>query len=543
MIPYKDLGLFDIVGLTDTMFCDNPDKVGTDVTTVSESVTTTAQLSASDSATVTEVVSHLSKTLGDTVTVTDAVASLQPRSITDGITVTEILAPARELWGSVTFVGAGSLSAAVRVETILVSRIPRTSRRIWFTFEKLDFTPDFSPGMGVLKSNWTYVEDVSEYFVRNEGEISMDVDRDMKFMVSLRLRQAEETVLNPLGDWIRPIWHSEEGYTQVERALGIFYVSFPTREYSDRETIWSLECKDPSVLLIEAAFTEPYVVAAGADPIATAIGIVREVGLVQFNVEPNSTGKTLTYPMAWDIGTPKFQVVSELLGSLNYYPPWFDAVGNFTSKRRLSLSATAPMVRYQTGEASVVVNDTISIETDTSGFANEIVIINSNPDAPEPIWARVVNDDPSSPTSTVSMERTITRVLQASFILDNEEARELAYNQLEAAASVYLTGGLSTRLDANRAGKVHEVYELLIQRNGTALIEGNWWARGWTMPLRPGGKMQHTIGKIQELNLTPYTLTATIHMVESIDVNDVIRAFPPRVTDAIEVTDAVVRSS
>lgn len=371
-------------------------------------------------------------------------------------------------------------------------RVERAHRMLWFTFERLTFSN------GV----WLFDRDVSQYFVRNEGEITMDVGRDVKFTAMFRLRHND--VINPVGDWIRPVLHFEESrYYSGQKNLGIFYLSFPTREHTPRQTHWDIECKDPTLLLLEAAVTEPYSVDAGSDPIAKAVEVAQSVGLALFNVEPNAWGtngaaKVLTFPMTWDAGTSKFQVVSELLGSLNYYPPWFDSVGYMTSMRRKPLKQRSATAVYETNRLGLILNEPVEIETDTDRFANQIIVICSNPDLPAPFSVTETNDDPEDPISTVNLGRTISKVLEVSYLIDEEEAVAFAKWQLEEASNIYLGGSLSTRLDLDRAGRVHEVYSLnLYREEGNPLVNGNWWCLGWSMELRPGGIMMHDIGKVQ----------------------------------------------
>jgi hypothetical protein len=208
----------------------------------------------------------------------------------------------------------------------------------------------------------------------------------------------------------------------------------------------------------------------------------------------------LLYPAAWDAGTSKLQIIRELLGAINFYEPWFDTTGNFTTMHQFSLQSRTPTATYQTCTDGVILSEPVNIETDTDRFANEIIVICTNPDLPAPIYWRETNENINDPISVPNLGRTISKVYEMSILRDLQEAQTRAKILLSEASNIYLRGGLSTRVDPQRAGKIHEVYALQIYRDpAEPYVDGDWWCTDWEMELKPGGRMTHTVGKVQSV--------------------------------------------
>jgi hypothetical protein len=118
-------------------------------------------------------------------------------------------------------------------------------------------------------------------------------------------------------------------------------------------------------------------------------------------------------------------------------------------------------------------------------------------DEPVPLYAEYTNTNPDSPTSTVSLGRTICKVIEVQNLQTQALADERALLECEQSASVYRKAKLPTALDPAR--RIHEVYELDIERDGEELLTGKWWCRGWEMNLVVGGVMTHELACVEAI--------------------------------------------
>jgi hypothetical protein len=128
---------------------------------------------------------------------------------------------------------------------------------------------------------------------------------------------------------------------------------------------------------------------------------------------------------------------------------------------------------------------------------NWLETVTNNPDPvtqPEKVKTRIEaiarNDDPASPTSTVSLGMEIVRVEKPNGIETQAQAEEQARNLLQASLSRYRKITLSTVPDPRRS--LYELYALDVRRRNTVLVDGTWLAEGWELPFGPGS-MRHTL--------------------------------------------------
>mgnify|MGYP001194473650 FL=1 len=103
------------------------------------------------------------------------------------------------------------------------------------------------------------------------------------------------------------------------------------------------------------------------------------------------------------------------------------------------------------------------------------------------------NADPDSPISTVTLGRTITKVIQSD-AADQTTLDAIAENYLRDEAGLYRRATLLTSIDPRR--EAHEVYELTV--DGVYAAE-RWWARNWRVQLSIGAQHQHTLGKVERV--------------------------------------------
>lgn len=112
------------------------------------------------------------------------------------------------------------------------------------------------------------------------------------------------------------------------------------------------------------------------------------------------------------------------------------------------------------------------------------------------IVAIAVNDDPASPTSTVSLGRRVVRTDYDAQIETQAQADERAAMLLQESLTRYRKITLKTFPDPRRG--IGEIYGLDIRRDdGGIVAAGQWRCSGWDLPFGgAGGVMSHTVYRI-----------------------------------------------
>ena len=340
-----------------------------------------------------------------------------------------------------------------------------------------------------------YVDDVTPAILACTIDLNNDRDvlRTARFTVDASAKDSnnETIVLNTLSDHIAVFMDLLVDFTWTERVqIGLFALSAPKRRITPVIELWDVAASDVSVHLVEATTTAPYTVASGQNYITGTNGvksIIDAYGLK--NVLPN-TSSTLPADITWPPGTPWLQVVNDLLHGVNMYSVWFDTEGNALSRTRDDLSDRTPDVTYTSDEFIMA---PFEDEQDTTRFANQIVAVVNDPNRAI-LYSTKTNSDPDNPISTVTLGRTITKVLHPNTIADQTTLNNYALTELQQSAAVYKRSTIQTPIDPRRGA--HEVYSLVI--DGVAESE-TWWARNWTFECKVGGTMKHTLGRVHKL--------------------------------------------
>jgi hypothetical protein len=299
--------------------------------------------------------------------------------------------------------------------------------------------------------------------------------------------------IDPLADHIAVIMELlVDGSYELDIPMGLFALNVPAKAYRPQaDETWEVEANDLTMHLLEATTTTAYRVASGANYI-TGTNAVKAIfdsfGLA--HAFPATT-RTLPVDMTWPPGTPWATVVNDLLHGAGMYSHWFDASGVGRSQLLDDLSRRAADVEYS-GDDFVLIP--IREEAETTRLANQVIVVVDDPNR-APLSSVATNDDPDSPVSTVTLGRTITKVIQADAAADQATLDERAQRELQESASLYRRATLLTSIDPRREGR--EVYELTVE--GVYEAE-KWWVRNWAVELKPAAQMRHTLGRVERVS-------------------------------------------
>ena len=314
-------------------------------------------------------------------------------------------------------------------------------------------------------------------------QIRMDDASSIKMSFSGAFLDPGDSV-NWLTDEIRP----EIIVDGVAHSLGIYLPA----------TVQEIENETSRSVLVEAydrswrvrdTYTESQMTIQGGTGYILAIEKLRTAcGITLISATPNTA--VLTEDRAdWDLGTSYLDIVNQLLGEINYNPLWFDAQG--LAILEPASDPTAANIEHTLDDTTVksLILPGISKETDIYSAPNVIICICSNADKNGPMVATSENTNPQSPLSIPRRKRRIARVVQVSNIASMQE--------LQAYAD-------RLRNETMITGETIQVQTLLLPGFGvddvTAIRYGDLFAvcldRSFTMDLRVGGLMSHTLEKV-----------------------------------------------
>lgn len=339
-----------------------------------------------------------------------------------------------------------------------------------------------------------YLQDVTPAILG--GTIEANNDRDVFRTATFTIDasavddRGNAVTIDPLADHIAVYMDLlVDGSYTLGLPMGLFALNVPRKRFEPGGETWEVSASDNGIHLMEATTTASYTVAASANYVtgANAVkAILDDLGLS--HALPN-TALTLPVARTWPAGTPWLRIVNDLLHAAGMYSLWFDASGIARTRAYDDLSTRTPDVTY-TGDDFVLIP--ITEESETTRLANQVVAVVDDPSRAV-LTSVKTNADPDSPISTVTLGRTITRVIQSD-AADQTTLDAIAENYLRNEAGLYRRGTLLTSIDPRRDAR--EVYELTV--DGVYAAE-RWWARNWRVQLTIGAQQQHTLGKVERV--------------------------------------------
>lgn len=244
------------------------------------------------------------------------------------------------------------------------------------------------------------------------------------------------------------------------------------------------------------AKTEPlraYIAAnnAGAGDLLN-VGSHRLSASIALRASIQATTKTLPTILEWDIGTPKLDIINDLLTAINYETATYNESGMFTTKAYLSPDVRTSQYTYATDASSVISGD-VNQTIDLYKIPNKWVVVVSDPDRPALIGS-YTNTNPLSPTSTVSRGRTIVDYRDEQKAPDGSTLTAQAQRLAFEASQVFEVIEFETAVMPIHQNA--DVYTLVI--NGLA-VNSKFAEHSWSMDLEVGGTMKHTVRKVVSL--------------------------------------------
>ncbi|PYG88503.1 hypothetical protein LY28_01352 [Ruminiclostridium sufflavum DSM 19573] len=318
--------------------------------------------------------------------------------------------------------------------------------------------------------------------------INFDSLAEIKRTANFRFKEGEFKDLDWLNDKIQPVFMLRmPNDAFVEWNLGVFLLYSPTRK-EDYLNVWrDVEAYDSSVILKEDKFDNRYIISANTlytDAINT---ILNSANINKINITHSAA--VINVDKEFEIGTTKLEAINSLLMEINYTSVWVDENGYFTSVPYILPTQREVEYSYKTDFLSVFGNG-VQETLDVFNVPNKWIVTASNAEK-IPITSKYTNDLPTSITSTINRNRTITKFVTINDISDQDTldayVKRLAYND----SQIYGSFMFSTCCMPH-----HTFSDIIYVEHSTLNIKEKFTETSWSMELQAGGKMSHNLRRV-----------------------------------------------
>lgn len=198
-----------------------------------------------------------------------------------------------------------------------------------------------------------------------------------------------------------------------KHALGTFLVQTPSMSFDGKTTSISLDAYTPLLELKEGMPPIGYYIAKGENVMDTAYRIVRECARAPV-VKPTCESD-LYYNFISDTSDTWLSFLRDLIADVKYTFV-LDELGRILFAPKQDAASLHPVWVYTDDNSSILYPD-LSLDHDLYNIPNVVEVVYSN--GGDAFYARVVNNDPNSPISTVKRGREIVhRVTDPQLVSD-----------------------------------------------------------------------------------------------------------------------------
>lgn len=320
------------------------------------------------------------------------------------------------------------------------------------------------------------------------GRLGLNSLAQIKRKGSFQFKENELKGVDWLNDKVQPVFILNGVY---EFPLGVFMISSPIRSLRKKSIYRDVECFDTSLVLMEDKFDTRYRILKGTNYVTAITQIISSAGIWKINI-PHIEA-TLRTDREFEIGTSKLEAVNYLLQEINYTSVWVDELGNFTANPYILPNDRIVEYTYKNDDMSIIFPDTSVEEIDLFSVPNKWVVVTANPEV-EPMTSRFTNDNPASPTSTISRRRNIVDFREvddiASQSILDEYVRRIAYE----ASNVYGKFIFDTAIMPH-----HSYMDCLYCEHTDLGIKNKYIETSWEIDLKANGRMKHNARRVIQL--------------------------------------------
>ena len=293
--------------------------------------------------------------------------------------------------------------------------------------------------------DWTKtMQQTFEYYIVDPGtwrdikKIDYVLDSSISRDSTLEtLGSASITVSESIGEcYIRIYLVTIQNGAKEKHSLGTFLVQSPSYSFDGKIKNITLDAYTPLLELKENPTPLGYSILKGENILEIAYRIVREQ--VRAPVVKTQNDEILKTNFVANLDDTWITFVKDLIANADYSLA-LDDVGRILFTPNQDTMSLQPIWTYDDSNSSILYPD-LTVDRDLYGIPNVVEVIYS--DGTEYYYGRAVNDDPSSPISTINRGREITHRESNPNMLGNPSQRrvqEYAENLLKELSSLEYT--------------------------------------------------------------------------------------------------------
>lgn len=334
-------------------------------------------------------------------------------------------------------------------------------------------------GGGVTVSVDLWICDQNNKRVKNitrsliAATITLDMTREIFLSASFTIENPCQ--VRPYIDYLAPFINVEyeDGTSDLHKQIGLYATQVSPSKYTVEDSVGTIEGSDLCSVLAADHFSSPWNIPAGKNVSDAVREIVESAGITRYMIP--STSKTMAKKRTFRVGTNKLKACNALLHSIGFFDLCTNLKGFIWSPgKTYRIRNTEPWKTLTVED----ILEPISV-TPTNDRITNVVIVTNSSSGEELKRAIATNDDPLSPTSTVSLGRRIVKMEQLSGEVTQADLQERAELLLERGRTYYRTAEIKIFPDYT-GFTPHQTVDLEFEGRANALT-GRWWITNATM--------------------------------------------------------------
>jgi hypothetical protein len=284
---------------------------------------------------------------------------------------------------------------------------------------------------------------------------------------------------NSINDfaWIAPYltldYNDQElGLVSQTEQQGLFIVMPPGETHTSVDGTGSIVAYDPCWILKQNTIPNALNFTTGQNIVTSIKSVITGAGFAANRVSIPAKGNNFGKDRSFDPGTPRLDIINELLMLVGYYPLATDRFGIFNSRGFRTLQKEEPIHKISSALGDVV--DTVTLDPDPERLCNRCSV-SKNDAAGDPVWYTKDNTRLDSPVSIPNMDGVVFgKKIEASNVDTLEEAKALVQKTLEEGASYVkrITVATLPFLEWDIRDVVHLV---IFSDSGLEIASDRWW--------------------------------------------------------------------
>lgn len=324
-------------------------------------------------------------------------------------------------------------------------------------------------------------ENIFKKQLYNIEDAQVDYGSLTRLKYSARITMTEDDEIDYLNDMVKIICVINGERTPIGQLL----LSSPKKKITDTGTIRDCECYSKLKILDDDKVESRYTVLAGTN----AINEVKRLIGNSYPFSIPDSNLTTSTDKDWEIGTPKLDIINDLLSVINYNSLTVDNNGVFVSSPYVLPTDREIQVTYEDNEATSIIDPEIQEDIDLYDVPNVIVRYTNSAEIDPPLVATYENNNPSSPTSTINRGR---RIVSAEAVSDVADLQTL---QLITKKDAYQLNDKYSYVEFSTAINPVHGYLTCIQLKAYD-INNKYIETEWSIDCQTGGEMRHRARRI-----------------------------------------------